>query len=31
MAMTITGRRQVISVSTKGVALKGVSIKLERN
>ena len=31
MAMMTTGRKQVISVSTEGVTLKGVNVKLERN
>jgi hypothetical protein len=31
MAVTTTGNSQVITVSTDGVALKGVSVKLQRN
>ena len=31
MAVTTTGKSQVISVSTEGVALKGVNVKLQRN
>jgi hypothetical protein len=31
MAVTTTGKSQVISVSTEGVALKGISIKLQRD
>ena len=31
MAVTTAGKSQVISVSTEGVALKGVSVKLQRN
>ena len=31
MGVTTTGKSQVISVSTEGVAIKGVSVKLQRN
>jgi hypothetical protein len=31
MAVTTTGKSQVISVSTQGVALKGVSVNLQRD
>lgn len=31
MAVTTTGKSQVVSVSTQGLALKGVSIKLQRD
>jgi hypothetical protein len=31
MAVTTTGRSQAVSVSTQGLALKGVSIKLQRH
>ena len=31
MAVTTTGKSQVISVSTEGVALKGISVKLQRD
>jgi hypothetical protein len=31
MAVTTTGKSQIISVSTEGVALKGISIKLQRD
>jgi hypothetical protein len=31
MTVTTTGQSQVVSVSTNGLALKGVSVKLQRN
>jgi hypothetical protein len=31
MAVTTTGKSQAISVSTEGLALKGVSVKLQRD